>query len=121
MESFFADILKYFNFIYIFMCNVITYVIIMFIPKDPSTGWKRVISAVVAVVTGILFIMVWHVNKEAILCSFFVQFLMYDYVIKEFLRRFGGGQHPSHNHHHHKPKPEPDDMPIPDEDDFVVS
>ena len=80
----FDDVLKYVNIIYIFLCNIITYLIITSIPnaKNLATWWKRVISAGVALIAGILFITVWHVDKESIICSFFIQFLMYDYVLK---------------------------------------
>lgn len=89
MDVMFSDILNYINLIYIFMCNIITYIIITTIPKDLSTGWKRLISTIVAIVAGILFIFVWRESKETIICSFFVQYLMYDYVIKTFFKKLG--------------------------------
>lgn len=77
------------NILYIFLCNIVTYLIIKSIPKDLSTLWKRVVSTVVAVILGVVGILWMHYDKEAIFCSFFVQFLMYDYVIKWFLNKYG--------------------------------
>lgn len=88
MDTMFTEVLNHINFIYIFLCNIISYIIITCIPKDLSTGWKRLISTIVAGIAGVLFIMVWHESKEIIFCSFFVQYLMYDYVIKTFFKKF---------------------------------
>lgn len=89
MEIMLDGIISHLNIVYIFMCNIVTYLIIRCIPRNPSTIWKRVISAVVASALGIAGIIWLNYDKEAIFCSFFVQFLMYDYVIKWFLNKFG--------------------------------
>lgn len=88
MEIMLDNIISNLNIVYIFMCNIITYLIIKVIPKDPSTGWKRAISTVVAILLGFAGIYWLDYDKEAVFCSFFVQFLMYDYVIKWFLTKF---------------------------------
>lgn len=82
MEMMFENVFNNLNFVYIFVCNIVTYLIIKAIPKDLTTIWKRMISAVVAVLLGLAGIFWLGYDKEAIFCSFFVQFLMYDYVIK---------------------------------------
>lgn len=82
------NVLNNLNFVYIFMCNIVTYLIIRVIPKDPSTAWKRVISTVVAVLLGLAGIFWLDYDREAVFCSFFVQFLMYDYVIKWFINKY---------------------------------
>lgn len=88
MEIMLDGIINHLNILYIFLCNIVTYLVIKSIPKDPSTLWKRVISTVVAVALGLVCIFWLNYDKEAIFCSFFVQFLMYDYVIKWFLNKY---------------------------------
>lgn len=82
-----GQIFDHIDILYIFMCNIITYLIIQWIPKDLGTWMKRLISTVVAVGLGALGIFVLDHSAEAIFCSFFIQFLMYDYVIKWFLKK----------------------------------
>lgn len=89
MEMVLDNIIANLNILYIFLCNIITYLIIKSIPKDIPTLGKRGISAGVAIIIGIIGILWMHWDKEAIFCSFFVQFLMYDYVIKWFLNKYG--------------------------------
>lgn len=89
MEMMFENIVGNLNMVYIFACNIVTYLIIKSIPKDPTTIWKRVISTVVAILLGIIGVFWLKYDKEAIFCSFFVQFLMYDYVIKWFITKYG--------------------------------
>lgn len=88
MEIMLENIINNLNILYIFMCNIVTYLVIKSIPKDPSTLWKRVISTVVAILLGAAGIFWLNYDKESIFCSFFVQFLMYDYVIKWFLNKY---------------------------------
>lgn len=80
-----SEIFNHLNILYIFLCNVVTYIIISCFSKDLATGWKRLISTVVALVLGISGIRWLYYDPESVFCSFFVQFLMYDYVIKWFL------------------------------------
>lgn len=89
MELLLENIINNLNILYIFLCNITTYVIIKSIPKDIHTLWKRGISAIVAIVLGIIGIIWMNWDKESVFCSFFVQFLMYDYVIKWFLGKYG--------------------------------
>lgn len=88
MEIMLDGIISHLNILYIFLCNIVTYLVIKSIQKDPSTLWKRIISAVVAVVIGVIGVLWLNYDKEAIFCSFFVQFLMYDYVVKWFLNKY---------------------------------
>lgn len=89
MEIMFESVINNLNIPYIFMCNIVTYLVIKSIPKDPSTIWKRIISTVVAILLGAAGILWMNYDKEAVFCSFFVQFLMYDYVIKWFINKYG--------------------------------
>jgi hypothetical protein len=89
MELILDSIINNLNILYIFLCNIATYIIIKSIPKDIPTLGKRGISAGVAVVLGVIGIFLMQWDKEAVFCSFFVQFLMYDYVIKWFLDKYG--------------------------------
>ena len=68
------------------MCNILTYIIISCFNRDLSTGWKRLISTIVALGLGAVCVFWLKYDHEAIFCSFFVQFLMYDYIIKWFFR-----------------------------------
>ena len=83
LESIFSHL----NILYIFMCNVVTYLIISCFKKDLHTGWKRVISTAVAAGIGLVCIYKFDYDREAIFTSFFAQFLMYDYVIKWFMNK----------------------------------
>jgi hypothetical protein len=89
MELILDNIINNLNILYIFLCNIVTYIIIKSIPKDIPTLGKRGISTGVAVVLGAIGILWMHWDKEAVFCSFFVQFLMYDYIIKWFLDKYG--------------------------------
>ena len=89
MEVILEQIISSLNILYIFLCNIVTYLIIKSIPKDIPTLGKRGISAGVAIVFGIVGILWLKWDKEAVFCSFFVQFLMYDYIIKWFLDKYG--------------------------------
>lgn len=91
MEIMFSEIFNHLNIMYIFMCNVLTYIIISCCGKDISTGWKRLISTIVALALGAVCIFWMHYDHEAIFCSFFVQYLMYDYVIKWFINKLNTG------------------------------
>lgn len=92
MEIILGEIFNHLNILYIFLCNVVTYIVIGCFSKDLATGWKRLISTVVALILGAVYIFWLHCDREAIFCSFFVQFLMYDYVIKWFLNKIGTGK-----------------------------
>ena len=89
MEVILDQIVTSLNIIYIFLCNIVTYLIIKSISKDIPTLGKRGISAGVAIVFGIIGVLWLKWDKEAVFCSFFVQFLMYDYIIKWFLDKYG--------------------------------
>ena len=88
MEIMLENIVNNLNIVYIFMCNIVTYLIIKIIPRDPATIWKRLIATAVAILLGFTGIYWLDYDKESIFCSFFVQFLMYDYVIKWFLTKY---------------------------------
>lgn len=77
--------------VYVLMCNLITYLIITCFPngKEMSTGAKRVISTIVAIGTGHVFVTQLGHPREMIFYGFFVQFLMYDYILKWFFRKIG--------------------------------
>lgn len=92
MEVVLQEIIDNLNILYIFLCNIVTYLIIKCIPKDIPTLGKRGISAGVAIFFGVVGILWLKWDKEAVFCSFFVQFLMYDYIIKWFLDKYGAGK-----------------------------
>ena len=90
MEMMLDEIFSHLSFIYIFICNIATYLIITAIPKDLSTWVKRLISTTVAVGAGAAFFFLKNMDGETLICSFFAQYLMYDYAIKGFIRRLSG-------------------------------
>lgn len=81
------SIFSHLNILYIFLCNVVTYIILGCFNKDLATGWKRLISALVAGALGLICIYHMGYDKEVVFTSFFVQFLMYDYVVKWFMNK----------------------------------
>lgn len=78
--------------VYVLMCNLITYIIITCFPngKEMGTGIKRIISTIVAIATGYVFVAQLGHPVENIFYGFFLQFLMYDYILKWFFRKIGG-------------------------------
>lgn len=94
MEATLTDIWTLFissiDVIYIIMCNIATYAVIKMgetiFSKDFSTIIKRIISAVVAFLLGVFLIHKGH-NEEAILYGFFIQFVVYDYLLKWLLNK----------------------------------
>lgn len=89
MEVLLDNIWQYVDIIYILVCNVITYLIISG-AKDKeklTTTWKRLISTVVAIIIGMIMIRMFQHNQESIFVSFFLQFLMYDYILKWFFKK----------------------------------
>lgn len=81
-------ILEYVDVMYVFMCNIITYIVINTIQslytKDKiKKGWKRVISAGVGITLGLIMVFAFGHKGETVFYSFFIQFLTWDYVIKE--------------------------------------
>lgn len=77
------------DFVYIIMCNVITYVMISIIEsyQEISTGRKRIISAIIACVLGCVMIAVFKHDREAIFYGFFLQFFVYDYIWKWIIKK----------------------------------
>lgn len=89
MEYILNNVWQYVDIVYILVCNVITYLIISNIndKEKLTTSWKRLTSAVVAIIIGMIMIRVFHHNQESIFVSFFLQFLMYDYILKWFFKK----------------------------------
>lgn len=82
--------------VYVLICNLITYLIITSFPKgivrkEIGTGGKRIISTIVAIGAGYVFVAQLGHPIENIFYGFFLQFLMYDYILKWFFRKIGGG------------------------------
>ena len=89
MEYIFNNIWQYVDIVYILVCNVITYLIISNIndKEKLTTLWKRLTSTIVAIIIGMIMIRVFQHNQESIFVSFFLQFLMYDYILKWFFKK----------------------------------
>lgn len=94
MESSFNDIWAIFissiDIMYIIMCNVATYAIIKMIEtvssKYLTKAWKRIISAIVAAILGIIVVKMGH-DREAVFYGFFIQFIVYDYLWKWAIKK----------------------------------
>ena len=94
MEELYGQILEDVNVMYVFLCNLITYIIIDSIENNDkkkvviSSVIKRLISAVSAILIGIamkrLYIDEPHINRQ-LFCGFFIQFLTWDYVFKSIV------------------------------------
>ena len=89
MEYILNNVWQYVDIVYILVCNVITYLIISS-AKDKeklTTTWKRLISTVVAIIMGMIMIRIFQHDQESIFVSFFLQFLMYDYILKWLFKK----------------------------------
>ena len=75
---------------YIALCNIVTYLLIQslesILGKTIKRGWKRLISAVAAIVLGFFMLCLDH-EFEGLFYGFFVQFLTWDYVFKGWLNK----------------------------------
>lgn len=88
-------ILEYVDVMYIFMCNLITYLVIstlqsIGIKGKLKKGWKRLLSACIGIIMGVLMVFVFEHRGETVFYSFFIQFLTWDYVIKELKEKLSG-------------------------------
>ena len=59
---------------------------------ESSTGWKRIISTITAVLVGWVCVSRFGHEHEAIFTSFFLQFLMYDYVLRTLFKKIDSGE-----------------------------
>ena len=75
---------------YIIMCNIATYAVIKMAEtvssKQLSTAWKRITSAIVAIILGFIVVKMGH-DKEAVFYGFFIQFIVYDYLWKWAIKK----------------------------------
>lgn len=84
MESLLNELWNSIDLMYVLLCNATTYVILSCFPKnvDLATGWKRLIGAIVAILLGILCVKQLGHDPKQIFYGFFIQFLLYDYILK---------------------------------------
>ena len=89
MELIFDDFLQNIDVLYIILCNICTYIFISAWPKgkELKTGWKRLISAVMAFIIGWIMVERFNHPFEQVFYGFFIQFLMYDYVLKVLFKK----------------------------------
>ena len=91
-EAFVPQILAVIDIVYILVCNAATYFIITFFESANGanvlkTWHKRLLSAAVAGFLGYVFVTVFQHNLEAIVVGFFMQFIVYDYLLKPIIQK----------------------------------
>lgn len=76
--------------VYIIICNIATYAVLKMVEgvssKKINTAWKRITSAVVAAILGVIAVKMGH-NAESVLYGFFIQFVLYDYFWKWAIKK----------------------------------
>lgn len=86
----FTGIFSTLDFAYIALCNIVTYLLIQTIEsirgKTLKKGWKRLISAFAAICLAFFMLCLDHAF-EGLFYGFFVQFLTWDYVFKNWLNK----------------------------------
>ena len=96
MDDILNEIMVNVNVMYIFLCNLITYIIIDLIENGGKKKtyilkwWKRLISAVSAIGIGYVMIRMYADEpfiKRQIFYGFFIQFLTWDYVFKSLIEQ----------------------------------
>ena len=85
------QLLEIIDVVYILVCNAATYFIITFFEsvngKMTLLTWtKRLLSAAVAFILGSVFVKMFGHDLESIVVGFFVQFLVYDYLLKPTIK-----------------------------------
>lgn len=90
-------IAKVFNIEYSFFNICLIYIIIKIInnilrrlnkPKQLSTNYKKITTAIVSTVSGVIFYYATDVKTETILCSAMLSIIAYDYFIKLIIDKF---------------------------------
>lgn len=92
MSSILDTILGSIDFLYIILCNVITWFILecLYLTrlKDRLTTWvKRVLATCVAISLGAIMYYGFHRSFEAMFYGFFIQYLSWDYFFKAIVER----------------------------------
>ena len=92
MTTIIDTILGSIDFLYIILCNVITWFVLecLYLTKlkDSLTTWvKRIIATGVAFVLGAIMYYGFHRNFEAMFYGFFIQYLSWDYFFKAIVER----------------------------------
>ena len=92
MSSVLDTILGSIDFLYIILCNVITWFILecLYLTrlKDRLTTWvKRVLATCVAISLGAIMYYGFHRSFEAMFYGFFIQYLSWDYFFKAIVER----------------------------------
>lgn len=90
-------IAQVFNIEYSFFNICLIYIIIKIInnilrrlnkPKQLSTNYKKITTAIVSTVSGVIFYYATDVKTETILCSVMLSIIAYDYFIKLIIDKF---------------------------------
>ena len=92
METIVETIINSIDFLYIILCNVITYVVIESLCatkyKEKLTTWvKRLIATGIAILLGAVMYYGFHRSFEAMFYGFFIQYLSWDYFFKALVER----------------------------------
>lgn len=92
MTTVIDTILGSIDFLYIILCNVITWFILecLYLTKlkESLTTWvKRCIATGIAIVLGAVMYYAFHRSFEAMFYGFFIQYLSWDYFFKAIVER----------------------------------
>ena len=92
MHNLIETILGSIDFLYIILCNTITWFVLETISltklKEKLTTWvKRLIATAVAVGLGAVMYYAFDRNFEAMFYGFFIQYLSWDYFFKALIER----------------------------------
>jgi len=92
MTNVIETILGSIDFLYIVLCNVITWFTLECLSmtklKDSLSTWvKRCIATAIAVVLGAIMYYGFHRSFEAMFYGFFIQYLSWDYFFKAIVER----------------------------------
>ena len=92
MHNLIETILGSIDFLYIILCNTITWFVLESFSltkwKDKMTTWvKRIIATAIAVGLGAIMYYGFHRSFEAMFYGFFIQYLSWDYFFKALIER----------------------------------
>ena len=95
INTFIAELLSKFDFQYMLVVNIATYMIIKVIDivndeKAVPTWLKRAIAFIVGIAIGLVIVLVGNANFVTIFYSFFISLVSWDTIFKPILNRLSG-------------------------------
>lgn len=95
INTFISELLSKFDFQFMLVVNIITWLIIKSIDlangvKAVPTWLKRLIAFIVGIIVGIIVVYANAANFITIFYSFFISLISWDIIFKPILNKFGG-------------------------------